>query len=355
MLNEILYNKLCEVFGDVRIHNEDEQVELSALPATSAMELAGGGRSAGTITTAMVQEGGEHYAVCCPFCGDTRYRLWFCHAWGADTEINGAPVSFSKGLVHCYNEQCMKNTDNWVHVVRLLDSVDGLSRVDTEAVVAGPPPVIGMPENALDLRDRRTPRHVRDYLSRERGFDLDELAEHWGVCCARIPFYDSPAIIIPVWQRGELLFWQARYPGKVVAECFSDGARKPKYYIPSSAKKGWVLYNLDNVVGSPTAVLVEGVFDCIRIGYGGLAMFGTKPSAAQEKQLYSCFRGGRVIWIPDNNDPKSLEAAESGVAQWNERRLFLNGAHMLRLPGEGLDPAEHTREEIWALIRQLTG
>ena len=360
MLNEILYNKLSEVFGETRICNEDQQVSLTQLPAASVVERLGGGRHAGVITTAMVGEGGEHYAVCCPFCGDTRFRLWFCHAWGAEVEIDGNPYTFSKGLVHCYNEPCMQNTDNWVSVVRLLESVEGLSTVNMDSAdVGAPPPEIFLPEGCVDITDAKVPAYVRQYLADERGYDLQELTDYWGIRYGHDPFYDAPSIIIPVFQYGRLAFWQSRYPGREVNECFSDGRKKPKYHIPKTAKKAWVLYNMDNAAGCETVVLVEGVFDCIRVsgnkGFACVGMFGTKPSPAQLKLLHGLWRRGRVIWIPDNNDPKSLAAADECAAEWNVREMFEGGAHVLRLPGQDMDPADHTREEIWRLIDQYRG
>src|SRR4051794_18793914 len=48
---------------------------------------------------------GEQYRVCCPFCPDTRKRLYINHRWGLFDERTR---SKNLWLAKCYNEDCLK-------------------------------------------------------------------------------------------------------------------------------------------------------------------------------------------------------------------------------------------------------
>jgi len=89
----------------------------------------------------------------------------------------------------------------------------------------------------------------------------------------------------------------------------------------------------------------------MKVGAQGVAMFGKSPSEAQ-LQLLFLWKNGRVFWIPDEDDPDSVEAAIKKTENWNLRKLFAGGAYVVRLP-KG-DPADYGREELWSLIKQQT-
>jgi hypothetical protein len=53
-------------------------------------------------------QGGEHYAVNCPYCNDTRARLSFSHRWGTVDERTGQKLLH---LVNCFNEHRIDTRD----------------------------------------------------------------------------------------------------------------------------------------------------------------------------------------------------------------------------------------------------
>src|SRR5579872_4473281 len=96
-LRPALYARLTEFFGgDVIIANEGEEMvstyssNYSEVPALS------------------VDIPGEYYRVNCPYCTDTRRRLWINHRWG-QRDDHGKLNLF---LAHCYNENCMAEPGN---------------------------------------------------------------------------------------------------------------------------------------------------------------------------------------------------------------------------------------------------
>lgn len=350
VLNEPLYKALVAAYEDVVIVNEDSPMIVSRMPV---VDVATGGRlSDMRISSDMVDEGGEYYTINCPFCDDKdvkRHRLWVCHAWGSRIDVNGLHIPVSKGLVHCYNEHCMNNHEYWK---KFCQSVEGKWKPDvvTHSTCSNGPlevkPVV-FPSTFYVNVPGADPM-ITNYLT-GRGYDLNELAKHWDFRYGKIDFYDVPAVIMPVYFDGKYAFWQARYPvNGEIPEFFHDGRRKPKYYIPAGAKKSLVLYNMDRAIHTDTIVLVEGIFDAVRIGDSGVAMFGKKPSGRQANRLYAMASDKRVVWIPDQDDEEAVEAARTYTERWNMAGAFEGGAHMLTLP-DG-DPAEYTREEIWRMI-----
>ena len=352
MLNQLLFDQLEAAYMDVTIHDEDHPLTLKVQPSSDFAR--GHSLSDYRITSNMIARGGEYYAVNCPFCGDCRQRLWVCHAWGSVVNLNGMHIPVSRGIVHCYNEMCLKVSANWNEFCLSLSGdwkpplVEQTTRPDKAHEITTVP----FPASCY-VNDPHADAVVQDYLV-DRGYDLDELATQWDFRIGKIDFYDQPAVLMPVCFNNQYAFWQARYPIKgQIPELFRDGRRKPKYYIPAGARKSMLLYNFDRACLTDTIVLVEGIFDAARIGPSGVAMFGKKPSYIQEQLIAMAGADKRVIWIPDQDDQEAIDAAMAYTEMWNLRGVFAGGAHMLTLK-EG-DPAEFTREELWELIRQSVG
>ena len=350
MKNPILYNALQKAYGEVQIHGEGEDIVVTRPINSSPITRQRGIRLSGKDVS-----GGEYYAVCCPFCGDSRNRLWVSYAFGSWVTLQDIRVQLSKGLALCYNENCLKKYENW----RLFtEGLEGNWNPDSAEIEIKHDPDYGdwkkhtVPLPAgYRLDDRHIPKYICDYI-RKRGFSIGELAEKWDIRVGMVKFYDNPVLIIPIYQDKGLAFWQARAIGDKM-ETWSDGKEKPKYYIPAGSKKSWVLFNFDLAKRHKDVVLVEGVFDAMKVGDCGVAMFGKKPSEIQTRLLYTMWSRGRLLWLPDENDPESVKTAVETTEDWNSRKLFEGGAHVVRMPDR--DPGDQTREEICNLIREQTG
>lgn len=347
MRNPPLYNALVRAFGDVRIANEDEAA-IFAPPARTAVlnRLRGAGTPRRDLLPVRVY-GGEQYHICCPYCRDRRYRLYVSHAWDRHLEDERGRRIYAGKRAVCQNEDCLADRNNFEAFDRKirenLQEADRSPLKCSSNAAALEARVAELP-TSLPLADPAAFTGPRDYLA-GRGFDVQELSRDWHVRSGRIWFYPEPAVIFPVYQHGTLKAWQARYAGED-----SKLLGKPKYFWPSGVKKSWMLYNLDGARYYPAAVLVEGVLDAIRIGPVGVAMFGKCPSDYQERLLCAHWQNGALLWMPDENDPESIKAANERTAVWNSRKLFAGGAHVVRLPDK--DPGAHEREYLWSLIVQ---
>jgi len=266
--NQKLYDRLLRVFGNVKVSNPGQAfvtgVKLN--PCTGKKE-------------ATKQRGGEEYRVCCPVCGDTRYRLYINHMYGQDSKV-GVPTST---FVKCQNESCEKNKrskDNVKDVLRsmLEDSVHAklygdLSSftVETEEVDTLPP--LAYPSNAIPLNELCKGNPAYDYLL-SRKFSPIEIGMTYGVGYT-MKFKETRGDKSYDWLSGRMFIpcgegWQARD---------LTGSSKIKYYSAEGWSKTKTVYNLDEARKTPDlCVLCEGVTDVWRVGQRGVAIFGKRTS-----------------------------------------------------------------------------
>ena len=268
----------------------------------------------------------------CPTCGDKRKRLYISYLVGSDMQYKGYPVK-TYGLMHCHNENC-NNIVLYHEIRRKLGNPPVLNvkqRTGPGTIIADLPA-----PNYLINSSRAHPAPV-EYMKR-RGFDLDELAEDYGVrTCERIPGVEhlGQMILFPSYDGDKITFWQARLS-------YDPQDRRPKYYFAKGTRKSDVLYGRYNALTSPVVVITEGVLDAIRVGKGGVAVFGKYPSVAQTRIMAHVFKRKLGILMLDPD-------AEKEAVKWYEKykgdALFGKGLYLCRLTDR--DPAEHTREELW--------
>ena len=353
MLNRPLYEALRREFGKVTVYSRGEPATYSVKRHTA---LDRGGRDWATDV-----KGGEHYEVDCPLCG--MHKLWFSYLAGTVVESKGEPpVWFPEGLMICYYCQGMSNKAARDNVWARLHNKGEFFHVEKEQAfpkdgsglfdLGGDPSGDGGNGARVSfpawvgLSDPALPERVRLYLE-GRGVDPAELERECAACWCPDPTGNGVGrIVFPVYRNGELVGWQ----GRALPEDCSKTV--PKYWTCGS-KANW-LFNLDRARWFPFGVLVEGVFDCFRVGVQGVCRFGKTTSIAQLRMLASAWGGQSVVVLPDMNDPDALPHAVKETAAWNARGLFKGGAKIVRLPN-GSDPGSLSHGEIAALVREQTG
>jgi len=347
MRNPKLYHAMKQVFGETpKIINEGEPcrlvnvyAEYSFVPRTQDLPSS-------------CTRGGEQYAVSCPFCGDTRQRLYVSHMWDTEFVQSNCRYHCSDRLLRCFNEECMANREHRQKVINSLREAIGKMVEIPEEEIQPSDEFTGnelanqclFPQDAQSLLSPNTPRNVTSYLQK-RGFDIAELDKDWHVqWLPRYGKFQHPILVIPVEQNGDYWFWQGRLvplngepDGQV--ELNPDGLKPyPKYYFPHGVKKAWALYNLDNARLGDTVFIVEGVTDVWAIGKQAVARFGKTLSGAQTQLLtQQCF-GKHIIIVPDLDDPEALNCAREDAM-----RLEIQGAFKsvkLAFPPEGKDPGD---------------
>lgn len=326
-LNAVLYNLLERKFGAVWIANEGTpaQIQRMADPLRPGRFVERG-------------QWGEYYCVDCPFCEDSRHRLWINHLYGADFVNNRRTRTH---LATCYNEDCIKRPGRYE---QLEDMVFGpgkpiIKKVQIKAPTAAlvhravTPPgeicsIAGLPEF-----------HPAVKYVRSRNFDPALLDREFqvGVCT-----YITEAaykimlnrLYIPIRFNGELVSWQ----GRAIGDAFG-----PKYFNCPGTSKSRILYNYDRAREQPYVVVVEGVPSVWRIGAPAVCIFGKTMSLWQQTTLSTAWAGKPIVLMLDHDAREQMEQATAALQARGAdvRPVFLPDSR---------DPADYTRAEIQGLI-----
>lgn len=325
-----LYNRLKRRFGAVMVANATER--MACRDTTS-----GDGRR-----RVVVDESGEYYRVNCPFCHDTRKRLWVNHRF-----------SEFPWLAHCFNETyCMSGTEGRSRRQRLFQMVFEVNRPFRLPVESGfapeeqEPGEVDLPGEIVPLTRLHWTHPAVQYLT-GRGFDLAELDRDYGVgyCSeAEQSYYPLRGrIFIPVVMRGELVGWQGRWPQDINWK----ETRTPKYYNLRGMPKRRMLYNFDNAKHYRTVVLVEGVTDVWSVGPQAVSVLGSELTRVQSELLCDVWRGGTCVVMLDGDAQENNEIMTRELAS----RFQAHGGHTfpVRLPPDK-DPGDLSREAIWDMI-----
>jgi len=341
-INNSLYAALVNAFQNVKIAKEGQSMVYRIITNPITQQ-----RQASIQTDCR----GEEYRICCPFCGDTRHRLWINHKWQTRDEANG--ITFGN-LLNCFNDGCPLNKDSGEDSKRR-DCVDDLKklisplmrhtvnihveRVDVKETIPA------LPKDVVSIGQLGVAHHAISYL-RARGFNLDLLIQDWQVMyCANDlhPFVDN-RIIIPVYYGGKLVGWQARYIGKP-----SDNV--PKYFTMPGMRKSAIIYNFDRAKHYRFGVLVEGATDVWSVGFQGIATFGAELHTHQLACISAAWRDTGVVLLADGDVTDTDEKA----ARYERLKSRLNSCNFpcgvleVRLPS-GTDPGFYRSNDLWALI-----
>lgn len=243
---------------------------------------------------------GEGYTTDCPFCSDERGRMTVNHRYGVrDNETGRSGYE----LWRCYNEDCQADYENrknlWDRLTVAWQSGPVLRAPAVKRVEKPKLEPVEFPGVLVPLDQLPRTHHARTYIENDRGFDADELAAKWRVSYAEhVPprirgSMSSDRIIIPVYDGGVMVGWQARFIGEVDWKAL--GVQKYLTYFPKSL----CLYGLDEAASEDILVIVEGATSVWRYGYGALPLLGKTMSAVQVGILVERGRNRPIVLIPD--------------------------------------------------------
>ncbi len=334
-----LYSRLHNTFpGGVIIANQGENFH------------CGSGLSFGGQRFTSVYHSGEYYRVNCPFCQDTRHRLWINHMYG-QPDVNRRPMRF---LAICYNEGCMQDPEKWR---RLNDAIFGFRNAserrqqqfavrppewDTGALQLAEPPGRVIPMSHLA---RSMPNHLAvQYMCGERHYTT-HMFDHYsiGFCEHANPKFPAAQnrIVFPIYMDGQMVGWQARYIGT------TDWRTTPKYYGLPGMKKRRMLYNFDYAKDKPFVVIVEGPTDSNVVGDCSVALMGKSMSMYQYQLILNQWAGKPVILILD---PDAREEMRGILTDMRHNDVVV--VEVL-LP-EGYDCGDYDRTSLWNIIYAQT-
>jgi hypothetical protein len=334
VLNPALYGALVQRYGEVRISNPGQPylVKQTLDPL----------RPQGYVNTCV--DPGEYYVICCPQCGDSRFRLYVNHRF-CTTE--GTRL-FGRHLIHCFNEGC--DLSNFSKLILQPGKYPAASAV-LMPTTATEFKKATMPGRCIPI-DALPPSHpaVR-YITVERKnpagfpapFDLSYLHREWGVCYCEeaernkgyATEFVTGRLIIPIWWDGQLVGWQARAITKDA---------DPKYYTMPGLPKQRILFNGDRARKFPFCVVVEGVFDAFTVGACAVATLGHKLSWTQRELLSKWFGNGAVCLL---YDPDAVADIELNL--YLMKGMFKGGIFTVPL-AKKWDPGCIPTDYLWHLI-----
>lgn len=332
MLRPELYRRLQQLFKHVEIVDENVpgqmRVVTNAFTGKRQLELL---------------SAGEEYRVNCPYCYDTRKRLYFNHRWGL--KIPGTD-SLNLGLCHCFNENCMRDYDRrrWLYNDLFCDISNGtpetpdVLRVGNQAAPVSRP--FAWPGQLMHVHNLTDGQPATRYL-RDLGFDPKQLGRDLRVSYCFAADHEfrlaTNRIIIPIAFDGKYVGWQARYIGTPPRQ------EIPKYYTMPGFKKTHYLYNLDRARNYPFVVLCEGVTDVWRVGPTSVALFGKTLSTTQRLLLGTYWSQGAAVVLLDS------DAADDAQSIYDSLQGVVAHRVLVRLP-KGKDPGDMNRLELDQLI-----
>lgn len=336
VLNPVLYRKLKRHCGAVRVSNGGE---------------AFAGRRVSTAdrqTRVLIEQAGEYYLVCCPYCNDTRFRLYVNHMFGKQ-DRTGRKMNF---LAICYNEYCMAKQDNLEDFIETLSDTGPIEDVPVRKGVLLPEEAreVMWPGPYKNLTELDDDHRACGYVA-SRGFDPAQVGRLYGVSyCTDSHFYLARRrIIIPVFEGGKLRGWQARYVGELP---WKDKSCKrnlpPKYWsCPNSKFRSRCVYNWDRMRQWQTGVVVEGPTDVWRFGAMSGCIFGNTVTDHQRRKIMAVFKKRTLVLLLD---PEEYGARSTRRAVRLFEKAMPGRFCALQLP-RGTDPGSLGREFLRDWVR----
>lgn len=335
-LNPTLYNALKACFGSVVIANEGAGMYGCNMPHPFLP-----GRFDYAVTS-----WGEYYRVNCPFCKDTRRRLWINHLYAQANRNTGWPDSW---LAVCYNDNCTTHPARRQQLERQIFGFRNWNERNRPMVIepgenfSGPILAAEPPGEILRLTELPANHEARRYVI-NRGYDPDWLYENFKVgyvlsvndhryAAARGRLY------LPVFFESALVGWQTRLlwdPPK---------GGPPKYFTMPGLPRRRIVYNYNIAKQWPFVVVVEGLPSVWRIGGPAVALFGKTMTQGQQILLQQAWAGKPIILLLDPDARDEMEGIIGELKNAGRQPII-----PVFLPA-GFDPADYAHETGVNMIR----
>jgi len=328
-LNPVLYSALRQNFGHVKVDKAGRPMVRRISGITGEPEIL---------------EKGETYRVCCPYCGDIKFKLYVNYTFGLEDPHTGYPYYINT----CY--RCGPKTDQLKQLITWLSMRHGTAFIcdaDEDDFV------IELKEPGECVRlDHPRGKPGWDYLA-GRGINPQEATDLYGVtlCVDGNPDLVGGGmegrLIFPVTFNGELVGWQARLARDPGFFDRDKGFKNLRWYTMPGSWKSKYLFGYDQAKSSPVAVLVEGPTDLVRQGPPCVASLGQSMSYDQARLLRSTW--DHVVIVGDH---RGEHGQEDEVQKTTSKVLYGEGfksVHLVKLP-DG-DPGSWSRSRFGDFVR----
>lgn len=267
----------------------------------------------------------------CPFCDDpsthlgvnldsSLFHCWICSA-------KGGPTKLVRALLKCNWEQAkatVKKFTDW-SLVELFD----------EDLI---PKKLKLPSEFTLLTPNTIPQLVSEYLT-QRNFNPEELIRKYQL------YYPGPLgtyklrLVVPILRRNRIVNFVCRdVTGKTTTRYRNCPNEEAEVLLNS------LLYGIEEVPDGEPIVLVEGIFDKWRLGYGAVATFGTNVTSEQALILQKK-RPSKIFLF---GDPDVTQKKYEKIAS----KLWFAEVESIGIDFEG-DPADLPPSEARYIMKEL--
>lgn len=178
-----------------------------------------------------------------------------------------------------------------------------------------------------------------DYL-KKRNFKPWELAEQWGLEGTIYTGAYAARIIAPITFNGVLCSYQGRDITDIADLRYKACMLKDEV-IPHKH----LIYGFDQAIQYEQCIVVEGITDVWRLGYGAVCTFGIEFTDYQIRMLASNFK---EIYIAFDNEEQAQRQATKLRNELEFRGVNVSIKHII-----GTDPGDMEQEEANKLMREL--
>ncbi|MMZ43646.1 DNA primase [compost metagenome] len=293
---------------------------------------------------------GLQYSYKCPFCGDYKERLFvhpgrqtfYCH----NCESAGSLVTFISDYAQIPWYDALKVYREYVDYDQILPDdlqQEIYTKLMSDIIQAPSKPkyVYPLPEEFVLLEEAKgkAGKQAIEYI-KSRGITLKMAERYYIGYCAEGDYANR--IIMPDFEQGELIYWQARTwlkaPKDKIAKKFYRKVMNPSLteeQVQQGIKavdKSEVLGNIDGILSEGVAVICEGKMDQYTIGDTGACLHGKHMSDEQFMKLVLNKDKIGALYIMLDGD-----AMKSAVATADRLYKHYDEVWMVKLP-EDKDP-----------------
>lgn len=340
-LNRALYRRCVATFTHVRVQNRGEK-QLSK----NGIDLKTG------EPKLVISHPGEYYAICCPFCNDTRFRCYINHMYGTEDHHGdprtylaicfnaGCPLSSGTKRDGCYARLAEMLLGRNLHTLQKANIQEG-KEVDVNAVRADWP-------GDVTRIDKLPSTHAAVVYLAGRGFDPEYIGKFYNVhyCTKSTNFICKDRLIIPIYHNKHMVGWQARAPYDTDWKL----SNLPKYYTAPGTPRRHILYNLRNAMKYRVGIIVEGVTDVWKVGPQAMCTLGATLTQQQQTLLVRHFKDYAAVLLYDPDVKMKMHDKIQELVATMQGRLK-SGFCQVDLP-DGTDPGSLSRDFLRPYITQ---
>lgn len=288
--------------------------------------------------------GKGNIGICCPVCLEGRYHCsisllksvytcWICSDRGDYSKL----ISKLKGISY---DEASEIINAKSQLKQLLEERDlKLVSQDKKEFT-----IVSLPHHTRPFFSENSciwQRFALGFIKNKYDLCLDEIIDAQLMYCYHGEYKNR--IIVPVFKNNKLISFLGRTWD---TNCDKRYMNAKGTYIKNT------LYNIDNIKKNQNLlVVVEGVFDAIKVGLNrAVATFGTEITDEQKKLLIE-LRPKKLVVMTDNDaDPNTNNSVNKKAQELVDYLSAFMNTQLIKIPYIGKDPADLSKKDIDRLL-----